>query len=198
MGSKALVVLLVVALAGGAVWYFTRERETREERAKKLWDEATESKEEGRYNQAVKAAKAYLDTAPDPNPRAYGIMAFCYGRLGDYEAAITNWTKLLELQPDDANARVLLAMCILDATPDKGQAWEKATQELRKLTQDDLRRRGVAYNVACLCAKNGRAETALQYLKLGIEVDPSYKESAKTDKDFDSIRHLPQFQQLIR
>ncbi|NEP45463.1 MAG: tetratricopeptide repeat protein [Okeania sp. SIO2H7] len=55
------------------------------------------------------------------------------------------------------------------------------------------------YNIACALALQGHLEAALENLQRAIELDPEkYREIAKTDSDFDSIRDDERFQSLIR
>lgn len=59
-------------------------------------------------------------------------------------------------------------------------------------------RRGVAeYNLGCHYASHGRAEEALPYLRLGIELFPPLVEFARVDTDLDPIRSLPEMAELL-
>jgi hypothetical protein len=53
------------------------------------------------------------------------------------------------------------------------------------------------YNVACVEALAGDAESALAHLAEAIAIAPSLVENAKTDDDFASIKDDPRFQALV-
>ncbi|BBC26334.1 tetratricopeptide repeat protein [Pseudanabaena sp. ABRG5-3] len=55
------------------------------------------------------------------------------------------------------------------------------------------------YNKACAYSLQNQIELALENLQKAIQLDPEkYRELAKTDSDFDNIRHDPRFQALIQ
>lgn len=54
------------------------------------------------------------------------------------------------------------------------------------------------YNRACSHARLGEVETALADLKESIQLNPSLKMSAETDKDFSTIRDQKKFQELLK
>jgi hypothetical protein len=53
------------------------------------------------------------------------------------------------------------------------------------------------FNAACFEARLGRADDALEHLRLAIEADDRAIENARTDEDLDSIREDPRFAQLV-
>ena len=54
------------------------------------------------------------------------------------------------------------------------------------------------YNLSCILATKKEKDKALEYLKKAISLDPIYKEKARKDKDFDSLRNEREFQQVIK
>ncbi|NJK69616.1 MAG: hypothetical protein HC786_05175 [Richelia sp. CSU_2_1] len=59
--------------------------------------------------------------------------------------------------------------------------------------------RNVFYNKVCCYAREDRADLSIQNLQQAINLNPDkYREMAKTDSDFDSIRSHPKFQALIQ
>jgi quercetin dioxygenase-like cupin family protein len=56
---------------------------------------------------------------------------------------------------------------------------------------------GVAYNVACAEALAGRKDDALEHLRQSIERSERFRELARDDSDFDSIRDEPGFKELV-
>jgi quercetin dioxygenase-like cupin family protein len=49
------------------------------------------------------------------------------------------------------------------------------------------------FNAACYESLTGNKETAIDYLRRAIELDPQALEAARKDEDFDSIRGDPEF-----
>ena len=55
------------------------------------------------------------------------------------------------------------------------------------------------YNKACAYSLQNNLELALENLQKVIQIAPEeYREMAKTDSDFDNIRHNSRFQELIQ
>jgi hypothetical protein len=55
----------------------------------------------------------------------------------------------------------------------------------------------VSYDRACLQAREGDREAALDSLRHSIEVDPQNSEAAREDPDFESLRGDEEFEQLV-
>ena len=53
------------------------------------------------------------------------------------------------------------------------------------------------YNVACAEALAGRKEDAIEHLRRAIALDGRFREHARDDSDFESIRDEPAFQELV-
>jgi tetratricopeptide (TPR) repeat protein len=75
-------------------------------------------------------------------------------------------------------------------------------EEARELMTQALERRPDDwqgfFNAACLEARFGDRESAFEYFERAVELEPEKApEFAKTDSDFDSIRHDPRFSSLV-
>ena len=55
-----------------------------------------------------------------------------------------------------------------------------------------------AYNIACAYAKKGDKTESLKWLERAIKKYPIYKDSAKTDPDFQNIKDLEEFKKLTQ
>jgi tetratricopeptide (TPR) repeat protein len=53
------------------------------------------------------------------------------------------------------------------------------------------------YNKAFAVSRQGDLDTALSLLKQSFEIDPKYRTMAKTDPDFNPIRHDQRFRALV-
>jgi hypothetical protein len=54
------------------------------------------------------------------------------------------------------------------------------------------------YNLACCEALTGRGDDAIAHLGQAIALEASFREYAKGDSDFDSVREDPRFEELMR
>ena len=55
----------------------------------------------------------------------------------------------------------------------------------------------VDFLLACCYAQNGEAFFAVEHLRRAIEEDQRHRVLARHDRDFDPVRELPEFQQLL-
>ena len=70
---------------------------------------------------------------------------------------------------------------------------EKAIAELQRGLEQRPAHPPLLYHLACVEARAGRRDDALEHLKLAIMGDPKLREHAVTDDDFASIRGDPRF-----
>jgi tetratricopeptide (TPR) repeat protein len=117
---------------------------------------------------------------------------------GNFEEAIKYYTKALQFNSVFAKAYVSRAY----ARSQLGQL-EKAFEEeaissydraLNYQPDDYI----ALYNKACIYGLQEKVSLAANYLKQAIKSNPEYKEEAKTNKSFDSIREQPEFQELLK
>ena len=135
---------------------------------------------------------ASLDRVVEPGIRKGRVMymkgqAF---RLSDrYDEAIIALEASGELDSSNIHTCLALGWCY-KRKQQLGLAVE-ALQKAIAINRDS----GIAhYNMACYLALLNQAEMALIHLDAAIEIDESFRESAKTETDFDSIRGTAEFQ----
>jgi len=69
--------------------------------------------------------------------------------------------------------------------------WQQQTEKLRQ-------RKAIAlYHQARRAELQGQVEFAIATLKQAIDLDPKYREMAKTDADFERVREDDRFQALL-
>ncbi|WP_051470103.1 tetratricopeptide repeat protein [Fischerella sp. PCC 9605] len=109
------------------------------------------------------------------------------------EEALINYNKAIELKPDDACFLVIRGIVLeqLERCDDALASYNKAIQ----LQQNyDF----AWYHRSRMYALQGKVELAIENLQCAIELKPyQWRESAKTDSNFDKIRQHERFQQLI-
>lgn len=55
----------------------------------------------------------------------------------------------------------------------------------------------ILYNVACMESMLGRVEQALETLRVSVDAHPRFKDNARKDDDFASLREDPRFVRLV-
>ena len=145
------------------------------------------------YEEAIASYDRALQIKPDDHQAWYnrGIALF---KLGRYEEAIASCDRALQFKPDHHqvwNNRGN-ALGNLGRYEEAIASYDRALQ----IKPDDP---SSYYNKACIYSLQDQIELALENLQKVIQLDPEkHREMAKTDSDFDNIRHDPCFQALIQ
>ncbi len=84
------------------------------------------------------------------------------------------------------------AAALMEDPATRGEAREIMKDALSRFPGDG----GVHYNAACLEARDGNAEAALDHLARAIEARPAFAEWAREDDDLAPLREEPRFAQL--
>ena len=113
--------------------------------------------------------------------------------LAAYRRALRVIEQHVELNPDDSRAVTMGAgaLCHL-GDHQRGLHW--AERALR-IDPDDA---GVAYNVACVYALEGKAEQAIATLEAAVKNGFGNVEWVSNDPDWEGLRGNPQFESLLR
>ncbi len=145
----------------------------------------------GRYEKAIASYDQALKVEPD-----YYYPWFtrdnALSNLGRYEEAIASYDQALKVEPDSyAWAERVRALYRLER-------YEEANASCNKILEIQPDNHLAWYNKACCHALQGNVELALEDLQQAIVLSPDkYREMAKSNSDFDSIRDTEQFQTLI-
>jgi tetratricopeptide (TPR) repeat protein len=75
--------------------------------------------------------------------------------------------------------------------------YEQVADRGKELLEGHPEYAGVFYNVACAEALAGRKADAIAHLRQAIERSERFRELAKDDSDFDSLRDEPAFKELV-
>jgi tetratricopeptide (TPR) repeat protein len=193
-----LALLFMALLAVGGIWYVSRDGGRARERARELYDEGRELFEKGDCEGAIEPLRRSINLDKGRYPEPIALLGMCYYENGQFKMAKEQFEKVLELNPGDDRSRVVYAACLLRTIQDSDEAWRRANAELDMLSESGRQHPMVLYNLACLYAENDRLDLALRYLSYAIKADASWREAAKRDSSFDSIRHTEQFNRLVR
>ena len=114
-----------------------------------------------------------------------------YLQQGKRELAEEDFKKVVEIEdtPEEYG-------CLQYAYLGLGQR-DKAIEVIDKMISDNPQNKGIYYDAACLYAKMGDPDKALEYLEKSLEL--GYRSFAHIDRDYDmdSLRELPKFKALI-
>ncbi len=118
-----------------------------------------------------------------------------------FERAIAQYEKSLAKRPDDPSilnnlcSSLLLLWRVTPAQAEKDRLLEQARSRITAAMAIDP---GVArYNYACVLAVAGEHESCLEQLRVLLEERPDKRKEVDADLDFDSMRHLSEFRQLV-
>ncbi|OKH55637.1 tetratricopeptide repeat protein [Scytonema sp. HK-05] len=147
----------------------------------------------GRYEEAVASYDQALKFKPDKDSAWYN-RGYALQNLGRYEEAVASYDQALKIKPDDHLAWYNRGNA-LDELGRNEEAIESFDQAL-KFKPD---KHEAWYNKARCYVVQGNIEQAIENLEKAIHLNPDeYREMAKTDSDFDSIREDERFVALIQ
>ena len=136
------------------------------------------------------------------DPESYLARGNAHYTKGEYERSAQCYEKATQLRPEfhEAWSNWGLALADQGKTKDGGgadslfqQAGEK--YEVALGIKPDFA--NAYFNRACLRSLTGRPPDALADLKRAIDLDPKYRDMAKTDPDFESLRSDTDFRKLV-
>ena len=146
----------------------------------------------GRLEEAITSYDQALKIQPDLQEAWYN-RGYVLRTLGRLEEAIASYDQALKIQPDYYQAWYNRGYVLGNL----GRLEEAITSydQALKIKPDDTT---TFYNKACCYALQGNVEQAIENLQQAINLNPDkYREMAKTDSDFDSIREDERFQSLL-
>ena len=179
----------------------------------------------GRNEAAISSYDKAVAIKPDDHYAWYG-RGIALNALGRNEEAITSYDKAVAIKPDDHYAWYGRGVALFDLGRNeeaitsydeaiainsyKHEAWSNRGNALFDLGRNEEAiasyEEAIAiksdyyqawYNKACCYALWSRVETAIENLERAIELNLKYREKAKTDADFDSIRQDERFRALV-
>jgi len=211
--------ILILGLVA-ALWLFRRKEVgfyNRGEKLKKLerYEEAIAA-----YDQALKIQPKYYE--------AWYAKAYSLYRLQRYEHAIASYDQVIQLQPEEAVAWYIRGWMLgelqryeeaiasydkaIEIDPDSPEYWYFRGNALHNLQRNEdaiasydktLKIKAdysdAWYNKACCYSVQGNVSLAIESLQHAIDLDRDrFKEYAKTDTCFDTIRENQLFKNLVQ
>ena len=144
-----------------------------------------------RYEEAVASYDKCLEINPNQDS-AWFNRGFVLGKLERYEEAVASYDKCLAINPNQDSAW-------FNRGNDLGnlERYEEAVASYDKCLAINPNQDSAWFNRACYLALLNRVEPAIASLNKAISLNKKNKEMAKTDSDFDNIRHDQRFQFLV-
>ncbi len=145
----------------------------------------------GSSQEAIKCFDRVIELDLNHAP-AWNIRGVAHGKLGKHEEAIACYDKALTIDSylDYVWSNKGYELLILGR-------FEEAIKCYNRALEINPNNAFVWYNRVCARIKKGDIENGLEDLKKAIELDKKYIESAKQDKDFESIRNDERFKALV-
>jgi tetratricopeptide (TPR) repeat protein len=143
------------------------------------------------WDDALREADAALALQPDETT-AVAIKSFVLWEQNRLAEAEPCMAKLAEKNPREAGLWINLAY-----VRRRTQSLEAAVETLQRAFEANPKDALAHFNMACYRAMQNRPAEALALLANALALDPKLRALAKTEKDFDSLRDLPEFQRLL-
>lgn len=131
------------------------------------------------------------ETVPDKTQETYD-RARQFHKEGRLEEARRLYEESLRLDPGYVDALNNLGVIFIGK-----RDYVAARRSLEKAVRLKPRYAEPFYNLACLNAIRGDIKLALAQLKKAVSLDPTVRDWARKDTDLESLRHLPEFRELM-
>ncbi len=140
---------------------------------------------------ALRETDAALGLEPH-NPRAIAMKSAILWHENRLQEAEPFIAELAEMNPRDSGIWINLAYIRR-----RVHSLDAAVETLQHAFDANPRDALAHFNMACYRAVQNRTEEALSLLRNALALDPKLRDLAKAEPDFQPLRELPTFQQLI-
>lgn len=145
----------------------------------------------GRLDDAIKTYDEALSLDQN-NLGALANKGLAMMRRGDEDTALELFSKCLSLNPNEVGILTEQSMIFK-----KKGMMDKAIANCDKIIELEPDNALAYYNRSCFKCDIDNNEKALSDLEKAVELDPRFKELARKDEDFDKIRDVPRFKELM-
>jgi tetratricopeptide (TPR) repeat protein len=143
----------------------------------------------------VDQALAELRSIPDPGEARYDyhrLLGECYRSRHDWAAALEQFDRCYEIQPQDLDILMAKAWCYkrLDRLSDAIAAMHEAYESHRDVPV-------VLYNLSCYYSLTGNKPQALSWLGRALRMERKLLQLIPKESDFAPLRNDPEFCRLL-
>lgn len=121
----------------------------------------------------------------------YFLKGQAYRTLERYHDAIKPLEKAADLDSGSISTWLALGWC-----HKRCGRLDKAIEALEAALEVSDGEAIVHYNLACYWSLADNVKLAVMYLSRALDIDPEYRDLIPGERDFDRIRHLPEFRAL--
>ena len=143
------------------------------------------------FDEATREADLALAIAPG-DERALAIKSAILWEQNRLTEVEPYMAKLAEMNPRNSGLWINLAYIRR-----RTQSLEAAVATLERAFDANPKDALAHFNMACYRAIQNRTSEALALLRLAVNLDPKLRALAKAEQDFESIRGLPEFRELL-
>ena len=155
----------------------------------KTWKIGYDEFFEKKYVQAIETERKVIKEDPGFY-KAYAVEGIALAYSGNYKDGITQIDYALKLKPDYGYARFNKALANeLFGHDDEAIEWYKKDLNVETFEWS-------YYGIASIYGRKGDIKNTIKYLKLAIAVNPTIKDAAKNEEDFDNVRAYDEFKNL--
>ena len=144
------------------------------------------------YDQMIEDYTQKINSDPENAAAYYNKRGVCYYNKGDYDQAIADCTKAIEVDPNYHNAYDNRGVSY-----HKKEMYGKAIEDYSKAIELNPSYANSYYNLSCnYCMQNDK-EKALAYFRIALEKGFSDFDHLELDDDLNLIREEQEFKNLI-
>lgn len=163
----------------------------KQENLESLWKVGYDEFFKKNYTGAIEVEKKVLKE--DANfYKAYAVLGIALAYNGEFLNGMQQIDKSLKIKPDYGYARFNKALANeLYGHYDEAIKWYKKALDVEKFEWS-------YYGIASIYGRKADVKNTIKYLKLAIDINPSIKDAAKSEEDFDNVRQAVEFVELIK
>ncbi|MBZ9607656.1 hypothetical protein G9F73_007485 [Clostridium estertheticum] len=162
----------------------------KQENLEKIWKKGYDEFFDKKYKQAIETERQVIKDDPTFY-KAYAVEGIALAYSGNFEKGMQQIDQSLKLNPNYGYARFNKALANeLYEHYDEAITWYKKDLEVEKFEWS-------YYGIASIYGRKGDVNNTVKYLKLAIDINPSVKNNAKNEEDFDNVRNHMEFKELI-
>jgi len=161
-----------------------------QERLEKTWKIGYDEFFEKKYIQAIETERQVIQE-DSTFYKAYAVEGIALAYNGHFKEGIEQIDLSLKLKPNYGYARFNKALANeLYGHYDEAIIWYKKDLEVEKFEWS-------YYGIASIFGRKGDIENTIKYLKQAIDINPTVKDVAKDEADFNNVRKYKEFNDLI-
>jgi serine/threonine-protein kinase len=144
------------------------------------------------YDRALKQARRSLELDPAFGP-SHAFLGWCYLELGDFEAAVAEWRRTIDLMENVALVQAMLGVTYARCGNEK-----EARKTLAELIEQSRSRHISPYHLAILCTALGETDDAFDWLEKAYQGRNNWLPFLRLDPGIDPLRGDPRLDDLIK